>query len=125
MRAPLLLQRPRGGTTLTLNRPDALTALNEPPAQALRHAIAHGAEDPSSRAGVLAGAGRAFCVGQDLRDHAQALRTGQSLSTVVEHYRPPVPAVADRGKRGVPAGRGMGAGAGPSPAFLWCLRVAP
>src|SRR3954462_2224920 len=109
MSAPLLFERDGAGVTLTLNRPDPLTPLNEPLKQALRQAIAQVGEDHSCRAVVLAGAGRAFCVGQDLREHADTLRTGQSLSTVVEHYNPLVLAVADLGKPVVAAVRGMAA----------------
>src|SRR5689334_20653923 len=123
MSTPLVVERDGAVVTLTLNRPDALNALNEPLKQALREAIGQLGEDHSCRAVVFAGAGRAFCVGQDLREHADTLRTGQSLSTVVEHYNPLVLALADLGKPIVAAVRGMAAGAGASLAFLADLRV--
>jgi 2-(1,2-epoxy-1,2-dihydrophenyl)acetyl-CoA isomerase len=53
--------------TITLNRPDVLNALNK----AMHDGIYSGlerAKDPSVRAVVITGAGRGFCVGQDLQE---------------------------------------------------------
>src|SRR6185312_8865857 len=53
--------------TITLNRPDVLNALN----RAVHEGIYTGLEqarDPSVRAVVITGAGRGFCVGQDLQE---------------------------------------------------------
>ena len=50
---------------ITLNRPDVLNALNREATDGLRAAL-ETAADPSIRAVVLTGAGRAFCAGQDL-----------------------------------------------------------
>src|SRR5215210_5397560 len=57
--------------SITLNRPDVLNALNEVMHAGL-HAALRQARDPAVRAVVLTGAGRGFCVGQDL----QELRSG-------------------------------------------------
>ena len=51
---------------LTLNRPEALNALDPPLGQALAHEIARAAEDPGVGAVVITGAGRAFCSGGDI-----------------------------------------------------------
>ena len=53
--------------TITLNRPDVLNALNRAVHEAL-HAALDEAGDPGVRAVVITGAGRGFCVGQDLQE---------------------------------------------------------
>jgi 2-(1,2-epoxy-1,2-dihydrophenyl)acetyl-CoA isomerase len=74
---------------------------------------------------VLTGAGRAFCVGQDLREHVESLEagTGSSLSTVREHYNPIATLIVEMPKPVIAAVRGMAAGAGASLAFLADFRV--
>jgi enoyl-CoA hydratase/carnithine racemase len=67
--APLLLRDDRDGVrTLTLNRPDQFNALSEALIDELRTALDATARDPDVRVVVLAGAGRAFCAGHDLRE---------------------------------------------------------
>lgn len=56
--------------TLTLNRPHRLNAVNPELYSALLDALRRGEADPEVRAVVLAGAGRAFCAGADLKAHA-------------------------------------------------------
>jgi 2-(1,2-epoxy-1,2-dihydrophenyl)acetyl-CoA isomerase len=51
---------------ITLNRPDKLNAINYELGGELYEAFAHCADDPNVRAIVLAGAGRAFCAGDEL-----------------------------------------------------------
>ncbi len=53
--------------TLTLNRPEARNALDLALVSALRHEVAAAAADPSVRCIVLAGAGKAFCAGADVK----------------------------------------------------------
>jgi 2-(1,2-epoxy-1,2-dihydrophenyl)acetyl-CoA isomerase len=73
---------------------------------------------------VLTGAGRAFCVGQDLKEHLTALDSDEPpLQTVTLHYNPLVQALATLPKPVVAAVRGMAAGAGASLAFLADFRV--
>ncbi|MDQ3935791.1 MAG: enoyl-CoA hydratase-related protein [Actinomycetota bacterium] len=57
---------------LTLNRPDALNAMTADLCQALYEELDRIAADRSCRAVVLTGAGRAFCVGLDLRGYGEA-----------------------------------------------------
>lgn len=51
---------------LTLNRPDALNALDRASLEAIRSAVADVAADESARALVLTGEGRAFAAGADI-----------------------------------------------------------
>lgn len=56
-----------GVTTLTLNRPDELNALSEGMLAALQSELDNIADDRSVRVVVLAGSGRAFCAGHNLK----------------------------------------------------------
>ena len=60
-------QRDGGVMTITLNRPDVLNAFDRAMQDGFRAALKEAA-DPEVRAVVLTGAGRGFCVGQDLKE---------------------------------------------------------
>ena len=67
--APLLLRRDAGAVaTLTLNRPDKFNALSVGLLAALQEQLAAIGRDPGIRVVVLAGAGKAFCTGHDLKE---------------------------------------------------------
>ncbi len=100
--------------TVTLDRPDGMNALTFAVKSALLEAVGQVYDDPAVRAVVLTGSGRAFCVGQDLREHAALLEAGDPapLSTVREHYNPVVTLLATMPKPVVAAVNGTAAGAG-------------
>lgn len=122
---PVLLERDGGVALVRLNRPDAMNALNTETKQALLATLREVAEDESVRAVVLTGSGRAFCVGQDLKEHVvQMQEEGASLgSTVTEHYNPIVELLATMDKPVIAAVNGVAAGAGASFAFAADLRI--
>jgi len=67
--APVLLEeRTDGVLRLTLNRPAARNALSIGLMRALVEALGSVEGDPQARVVVIAGAGRAFCAGHDLRE---------------------------------------------------------
>ncbi|MEU3278001.1 enoyl-CoA hydratase/isomerase family protein [Streptomyces antibioticus] len=104
-----------GLATITLNRPEAMNALNVATKVALRDVARAAAEDDDVRAVLLTAAGdRAFCVGQDLKEHIGLLAegSGQVMSTVKEHYNPIVRALTEAPKPVVAAVNGVAAGAG-------------
>ncbi|MDQ3663365.1 MAG: enoyl-CoA hydratase-related protein [Actinomycetota bacterium] len=112
--------------TITLQRPEAMNALDVATKDALRAAVEQAAADPDVRAVLLTATGRAFCVGQDLREHVDALDqlSPQELwSTVADHYTPIATALATMPKPVVAAVNGVAAGAGASMAFACDLRV--
>ncbi|MGY1634460.1 enoyl-CoA hydratase-related protein [Geodermatophilus sp. SYSU D01186] len=82
--------------------------------------------DASVRAIVLTGTGRAFCVGQDLAQHVEALKgdAATSLSVVEEEYNPLVLALAALRVPVVVAVNGACAGAGLGIALAGDLRIA-
>ena len=55
---------------ITLNRPDALNAINRQLRQELAEAIVRFDGDDAARVGIITGAGRAFCAGRDLKERA-------------------------------------------------------
>ena len=112
--------------TITLNRPDAMNAFDLALKEALPGVLKAASTDDSVRAVVLTGAGRAFCVGQDLREHAALLDAGdpRPLSTVTDHFNPIVTLLYRMPKPVVAAVNGATAGAGASLAFACDFRVA-
>ncbi|MFE9397350.1 enoyl-CoA hydratase-related protein [Streptomyces flavidovirens] len=118
-----------GLATITINRPDAMNAMNTEAKVALRDAVQAAAADPAVRAVLLTAAGRAFCVGQDLKEHIASLAadretgTGQTMSTVREHYNPIVRALTEMPKPVVAGVNGVAAGAGAGFAFAADYRV--
>jgi 2-(1,2-epoxy-1,2-dihydrophenyl)acetyl-CoA isomerase len=114
-----------GLATITLNRPDAMNALDDATKDALRDTLRRAADDPAVRAVLLTGNGRAFCVGQDLKEHVTALQAqgGSALTTVEEHYNPITLAIAGMPKPVVAGVNGVAAGAGAGFAFAADYRV--
>ncbi|MBT2530401.1 enoyl-CoA hydratase-related protein [Streptomyces flavidovirens] len=118
-----------GLATITINRPDAMNAMNTEAKVALRDAVQAAAADPAVRAVLLTAAGRAFCVGQDLKEHIASLAadretgTGRTMSTVREHYNPIVRALTEMPKPVVAGVNGVAAGAGAGFAFAADYRV--
>ncbi|MFG7942963.1 enoyl-CoA hydratase-related protein [Streptomyces cacaoi] len=114
-----------GLATVTLNRPDAMNALDVELKVALRDALGEAAADEGVRAVLLTGSGRAFCVGQDLKEHTGALQQGggSALRTVEEHYNPITLALATMPKPVVAGVNGVAAGAGAGFAFAADHRV--
>ena len=105
--------------TITLNRPDVLNALNAAMHAGLRAALEEAA-DPAVRAVVLTGAGRGFCVGQDLAEFS-TMDTGDALR---ERYHPNVLAIRSLEKPVIAAVNGAAAGAGLSLACACDVRIA-
>jgi 2-(1,2-epoxy-1,2-dihydrophenyl)acetyl-CoA isomerase len=115
-----------GVDTITLNRPEGMNGLNIATKEALLAAVTAAAADEAVRCVVLTGTGRAFCVGQDLKEHIEILRSGSSdalFRTVPEHYNPIVTAVATMPKPVIAAVNGVAAGAGASLAFACDFRI--
>lgn len=119
----------RGLATITLNRPEAMNALDTETKAALRDALRQAADDPEVRAVLLTGSGRAFCVGQDLKEHIGLLAadreagTDHTMTTVEEHYNAIVTAIAGMPKPVVAGVNGVAAGAGAGFAFAADYRV--
>ena len=107
--------------TITLNRPEVLNAFNAAMHKALAGAL-NEAGDPAVRAIVLTGAGRGFCVGQDLTEFREA--PGDIGSRLRENYHPNVLAIRRLEKPVIAAVNGAAAGAGLSIACACDIRLA-
>jgi 2-(1,2-epoxy-1,2-dihydrophenyl)acetyl-CoA isomerase len=113
--------RDGGVLTITLNRPDVLNAFNASMHAALGEALAE-AQDASVRAVVLTGAGRGFCVGQDLTEFREA--AGDIGSRLRDSYHPNILAIRALEKPVIAAVNGAAAGAGLSFACACDIRLA-
>jgi 2-(1,2-epoxy-1,2-dihydrophenyl)acetyl-CoA isomerase len=117
----LLVTTADGVTTLSLNRPDALNALNAGLRAELLAAIKGAARDAAVRAVVITGAGRAFCAGADLRG-GSAERDFRRVLT--REYNPLIRAIRSLEKPVVVAVNGVAAGAGVSLALAGDIVIA-
>ena len=115
----------QGVRKLTLNRPRAFNAFNLELKSALLAALAAAAAEPSVRAVVITGAGRAFCAGQDLKEHLALIsaKDPRVTATVSEFYNPLIVAITSMPKPVIAAVNGVAAGAGAGLAFASDLRI--
>ena len=122
----LLIDDADGVRTFTLNRPEAFNSFTVSLKEAFLDAVLETAKDESVRAVVITGAGRAFCAGQDLKEHIALLEAGDPapLNTVELHYNPLIKAIIGMPKPVIAAVNGTAAGAGASIAYACDLRVA-
>lgn len=122
MDGSLLAQVKDGVLKLTLNRPDALNAFTVPLMEGLHQAFKDAAKDAAVRAVVLTGAGRAFCVGQDLKEHLE--RKPSFLDELQKRFNPLVLRIRSLEKPVVAVVNGAAAGAGMSLALACDFRLA-
>ena len=115
-----------GVRTLTLNRPKAYNSLTVELKERLLAALRAAAADDGVRAVVITGSGKAFCAGQDLKEHVGLLQAGDPapLQTVSKHYNPIVRTIVEMPKPVIAAVNGPAAGAGAAFAYASDLRIA-
>lgn len=124
MSEPVLVEQRDGVATVTLNRPESFNSLNLLAKLLLMDALRSIAEDHDVRAVVLTGAGRGFCVGQDLAEIRPELSAKERFATVADHYAPIATAIATMNKPVVAAVNGPAAGAGMALALGADFRIA-
>ena len=125
--SPLVLEERAGSvTTLRLNRPETLNALNPALCRALVHGLLRAAEDRAVRVVVLTGAGRGFCSGGDIhfmRDARERRAIGE-FKQMLETGKEICLAIASMPKVVIAAVNGPAAGGGLSLALACDLRIA-
>jgi 2-(1,2-epoxy-1,2-dihydrophenyl)acetyl-CoA isomerase len=119
--AEVEIARDGGVLTITLNRPDVLNAFNAAVHAGLAAALEQ-AREPEVRAVVVTGAGRGFCVGQDLTEFRES--SGDIADRLRSTYHPNVRAVRALEKPVIAAVNGPVAGAGLSFACACDVRIA-
>src|ERR671923_1826043 len=70
MTAAVLYDQDEHVVIMTLNRPEALNAINRQLRQELADAMRRYDQDGTARVAIITGAGRAFCAGRDLKERA-------------------------------------------------------
>jgi 2-(1,2-epoxy-1,2-dihydrophenyl)acetyl-CoA isomerase len=108
--------------TITLNRPDVLNALNRAVHAGINEALARARDDDAVRAVVITGAGRGFCVGQDLQEFSTG--AGDVAANLRDNYHRNVLAIRALEKPVIAAVNGAAAGAGMSLALACDVRIA-
>lgn len=118
---PLLRKVEDGALWLTLNRPEAHNSFTVPMFSGISEGLDAAAKDPAVKAVVLTGAGRAFCAGQDLKEHLE--RRPEFVDELRKRYNPLILKVRGLNKPVVAAINGTAAGAGMSLALACDFRL--
>ena len=114
------IEKENGAGKLTLNRPDSLNAFNAIMADEIQTALKAFARDEKVRCVAIAGSGRAFSAGQDLKE----ITSETSFSDFLKHrYNPIIMLIAGMPKPVVALINGVAAGAGMSLALACDFKV--
>ena len=110
--------------TITLNRPEVFNALNEQMKKELNEALREAEKDPNVRCIVIRGAGeKAFCSGQDLKEHAGKGERRSLKQSLEKSYNPMIRKMRSMEKPIIGMINGVAAGAGLSIALACDMRI--
>ncbi|MCB9858309.1 MAG: enoyl-CoA hydratase/isomerase family protein [Phycisphaerales bacterium] len=112
-----------GVRTITLNRPDAMNSVNSAMTKELAKELKGIARDASVRCLVITGAGKAFCVGQDLKEAIGGDRPMDFAARLRAGYNPVVEALTSLRVPTIASINGAAAGAGWSLALACDYRI--
>lgn len=123
MEDTVLFEMRQGVALITLHRPKVFNSVNQDLAFRLIGLLDQCRHDPSVRAILITGAGKAFCAGQDLQEVVDP--QGPSLTSILrDHYNPIVTAIRGVEKPVVCAVNGVAAGAGANIALACDITLA-
>lgn len=113
-----------GVCTITLNRPEVFNAVNEQMKRELNEAMKSAEKDPQIRCVVVRGAGeKAFCSGQDLKEHSGKENRRSLKESLETRYNPLIRKMRAMEKPVVGMINGVAAGAGLSIALACDMRI--
>jgi 2-(1,2-epoxy-1,2-dihydrophenyl)acetyl-CoA isomerase len=116
----VVVERTGAVATLRLNRPAQSNALTRASRAELARGLREASRDPAVRCIVIAGAGRNFCAGQDLREEGGL----EDVAGVIrDGYAPIIRAITEAPKPVIAAVQGAAAGAGAALALACDIRV--
>ncbi|HLF69359.1 MAG TPA: enoyl-CoA hydratase-related protein [Actinomycetota bacterium] len=121
----VLLSRTGAALHITLNRPEVFNVFDDDMGRRFLEGLTEAA-DPSVRAVLITGAGKAFCGGEDLKalsSHYEAGEAPDLGEILLRRYNPAIEAIISLEKPVIAAVNGVAAGAGFSLALACDLRV--
>src|SRR5881397_3871709 len=124
----LIVEKKNDVERITLNRPDALNAINETMGEELNAALKEADRDEKTRCLVITGAGRAFSAGEDVSGLKERYGSTGSHPSLGEHlrkkYHPIILRLRSMEKPVVARLNGIAAGSGASLALACDIRIA-
>src|SRR5216684_4213560 len=123
----IIVQKTEHVQKITLNRPEALNALNEKMGEELNAALKEADKDEKTRCLVITGAGRAFCTGEDVAGLKERYGGGTQPSHgdhLRKKYHPLIMRIRSMEKPVVGRLNGIAAGSGASIALACDIRIA-
>ncbi len=118
---PLIKRKDGGVLWLSLNRPSSNNSFTVPIIDGLHAALGEAAKDGSIKVLVITGNGRAFCAGQDLKEHLE--RKPEFIDELRLRYNPLILKIRKLPKPVIAAVNGTAAGAGMSLALACDFRL--
>ena len=113
--------------TITLNRPEALNAINEMMGRELLEALKVAGQNVEVRCIIITGSGRSFSAGEDIRDLRGQYERGEDPrlgERLLNKYNPIIRRLRQTPKPIIAAVNGVAAGAGAGIAYACDIRIA-